>query len=68
MVDALCGDADPDLFFVQSGESGDEAKAICADCLVREPCLNYALQNNERFGIWGGMSFKQRLRVAKGAA
>ena len=60
MDNAACADADPDLFFVDVGESADEAKAICSRCPVQTDCLDFALASHERFGIWGGMSSRQR--------
>ena len=60
MKDSACKDADPSIFFVERGESGEEAKAICATCPVKQECLDYALANNETIGVWGGMSRRQR--------
>ena len=57
--DAACKDADPAIFFVERGESTERAKAICATCPVKQECLDYAIEFNERVGIWGGMSDKQ---------
>ena len=53
---ALCGDADPELFFADDRFPWmqREAAAICADCPVRLPCKTDALQRKERHGIWGG--------------
>lgn len=51
---------DPDAFFPERGASSREAKDICHECPVREQCLEYALTNNETFGIWGGLSERQR--------
>ncbi len=65
MVDARCLDADPEAFFPEKGGSTREAKRICADCPVVEPCLEYALANDERFGIWGGLSERERRRVRR---
>ncbi len=65
MVDARCLDADPEAFFPEKGGSTREAKRICADCPVKEPCLDYALANDERFGIWGGLSERERRRVRR---
>ena len=59
MKDSACKDADPEIFFVERGESTEEAKAICATCPVKQECLDYAIEFNERVGIWGGMSDKQ---------
>ena len=48
------------IFFPGQGESITEAKAICAGCPVREECLDYALRTTQRFGIWGGVTERQR--------
>ena len=66
--DALCNQVDPELWFPEKGGSTREAKKICLSCTVREPCLEYALEKNERFGIWGGMSERERRRLVKGIA
>lgn len=60
MRDSACRALDPDLFFPVKGESTLPAKAVCAGCQVREECLKYAMDNNFKDGIWGGMSEKQR--------
>ncbi len=60
MVDAGCADADPVVFFADHGRPATEAKAICAGCPVRAECLDFALEGSERFGIWGGMTEKER--------
>src|SRR3954462_15752413 len=51
---ANCLGVDPDLFFPERGASTREAKEVCRGCVVRLECLEYALQNGEKFGIWGG--------------
>lgn len=58
--DALCAQTDPDSFFPEKGGSTREAKRICEDCPVRAECLEYALERDERFGIWGGLSDRER--------
>tara|TARA_R100001244_G_scaffold9089_1_gene11230 strand:- start:58 stop:339 length:282 start_codon:yes stop_codon:yes gene_type:complete len=60
MVDAACAGADPNLFFPDHGRPATEAKAICAGCAVRSACLDFALQSHERFGIYGGLTEKER--------
>lgn len=60
---ALCRGVNADLFFPGQGESTREAKAVCVDCPVRQACLEYAIANNERFGIWGGLSRRERERL-----
>ena len=62
---ANCLGVDPDLFFPERGASTKEAKEVCRGCVVREDCLEYALQNGEKFGIWGGMSERERRRIRR---
>lgn len=61
--DALCAQTDPDSFFPEKGGETRTAKATCARCLVRAECLDYALANNERFGVWGGLSERERRKL-----
>jgi hypothetical protein len=63
--DALCAQTDPDAFFPEKGASNREAKKVCGGCEVRAECLNYALENDERFGIWGGLPEQQRRGIAR---
>ncbi len=63
---ALCAQTDPEAFFPEKGGSTREAKRICLGCEVRDECLEYALQNDERFGIWGGLSERERRRLKRG--
>ena len=62
---ANCRGADADLFFPERGASTRKAKAICNACEVREECLEFAITNGEKFGIWGGMSERERRRVRR---
>lgn len=62
---ALCAQTDPEAFFPEKGGSTRAAKKICARCDVREECLDYALSHDERFGIWGGLSERQRRKLKK---
>jgi WhiB family redox-sensing transcriptional regulator len=62
---ANCMGVDPDLFFPERGASTREAKEVCRGCVVREACLEYALSNGEKFGIWGGMSERERRRIRR---
>lgn len=68
MLDAKCLDADPEAFFPEKGGSTREAKRICAACPVREDCLDHALLQEERFGIWGGYSERERRRMRRMAS
>jgi WhiB family redox-sensing transcriptional regulator len=63
---ALCAQTDPEAFFPEKGGSTREAKRICLGCEVRDECLEYALANDERFGIWGGLSERERRRLKRG--
>ena len=62
---AKCLQAEPDTFFPEKGGSTREAKRICKICEVRQECLDYALENDERFGIWGGMSERERRKLKR---
>lgn len=62
---ANCLGVDPDLFFPERGASTKEAKQVCQGCVVREDCLEYALANGEKFGIWGGLSERERRRIRR---
>jgi hypothetical protein len=63
--DALCIQIDSELFFPNKGESTRPAKAVCARCTVREPCLADALATHERYGIRGGLSERERRKLEK---
>lgn len=67
---ARCRGLDPELFFPHKGENmknNPAARALCAECPVREPCLDYAVDNGVRDGTWGGHTAKeiQRIRAAR---
>lgn len=62
---ANCMGVDPDLFFPERGASTREAKEVCRGCVVREDCLEYAITNSEKFGIWGGLSERERRRIRR---
>jgi WhiB family transcriptional regulator, redox-sensing transcriptional regulator len=64
---ALCAQTDPEAFFPEKGGSTREAKRICTGCEVRGECLEYALEHDERFGIWGGLSERERRRLKRRA-
>ena len=64
---ALCAQTDPEAFFPEKGGSTREAKRVCLSCDVRDDCLDYALANDERYGIWGGLSERERRRLKKRA-
>jgi WhiB family redox-sensing transcriptional regulator len=60
---ALCLGHDPDLWFPTDSDGGARALSICAACAVRVDCLAWALENNEKEGIWGGVSPRKRQRI-----
>ncbi len=60
---ALCAQTDPEAFFPEKGGSTRDAKRICRACPVRDECLEFALEHDERFGIWGGLSERERRRL-----
>ena len=62
---ALCSQTDPEAFFPEKGGSTREAKRICSRCEVKTECLEYALGHDERFGIWGGLSERERRRLKR---
>jgi WhiB family redox-sensing transcriptional regulator len=64
---ALCAQTDPEAFFPEKGGSTREAKRVCGGCEVRSECLGYALEHDERFGIWGGLSERERRRLKRQA-
>jgi hypothetical protein len=62
---ALCSQTDPEAFFPEKGGSSREAKKICARCPIKLRCLEVALANDERFGIFGGLSERERRRIKR---
>ncbi|MEU3346142.1 WhiB family transcriptional regulator [Streptomyces sp. NPDC006700] len=62
---ALCAQTGADFFFPEPGSSVREAKRICGMCEMRPACLEYALANDERFGVWGGLSEKERQALGR---
>lgn len=65
---ANCMGVDPELFFPERGASTREAKEVCRGCVVKGDCLEYALANGEKFGIWGGLSERERRKVRRSRA
>lgn len=64
--DAACLTADPELWYIDKGGSADPALRVCASCPVLDACFEYAVDTAERFGVWGGMTERQRDRYRRG--
>lgn len=66
---ALCAEVDAEMFFPEKGESPKLAKRVCGMCDVRAECLAWALENDEDYwGIWGGLSAQERRKLKRGKA
>ena len=65
---ARCREYDPDLFFAVGARAERRAKTICGRCDVRQECLAFAIASKTDFGVWGGLSGKERRRVEHPAA
>jgi WhiB family redox-sensing transcriptional regulator len=68
MRDGLCAQTDPEAFFPERGGSTRDAKAVCASCPVLVECRTYGMEHNERFGVWGGLSERERRVLRRRAA
>lgn len=62
---ALCAQSDPELWFPERGGSSVEAKRICMRCPERVDCLEGALERSEQYGIFGGLSERERARIRR---
>jgi WhiB family redox-sensing transcriptional regulator len=60
-----CQGLDAEIFYPESEELADVAKAICGECNVRLACLSHALDNREQQGVWGGATAKERRRLLR---
>jgi WhiB family redox-sensing transcriptional regulator len=60
--------ADPSMFFPARGENDRvaAAKQVCAGCPVRAECLQWAIDTHEKYGVWGGLSERQRRDLRRG--
>lgn len=68
VVFSACRQVDPDVFFPTTREQEEHAISICKTCPVRMDCLDYAIEAREKFGIWGGLTEKQRRRLVRRSA
>lgn len=64
-VRASCAVADPDAFFPEKGGSVREVRKICQKCEVKSECLEFALENKEHFGVWGGLTQQERTALLR---
>jgi WhiB family transcriptional regulator, redox-sensing transcriptional regulator len=64
---AACQGLDVEIFYPATEDEADaaEAKAVCAECPVRQACLEYALNHREREGVWGGATERERRRIIR---
>ena len=62
---AACKGLDPAIFYPPTDEDADQAKAICAECPVQQPCLEHAIELREKNGVWGGATERERLRIIR---
>jgi len=65
MARGNCAEQSPSLFFPSDGVGVEVAKKVCADCPVKELCLEYALENRIDHGVWGGTSERERRRILR---
>lgn len=62
---AACEGSSSDVFYPENDFEAAEAKAICARCPVQNICLETALRDKERYGVWGGLTPRERARVRR---
>lgn len=65
MGSGRCRDMDPAVFFPSDGIGVQNAQRICAECPMKVPCLEYALDNRVDHGVWGGTSERERRRILR---
>ncbi|SKF33577.1 transcription factor WhiB [Mycobacteroides abscessus subsp. massiliense] len=61
----VCAQVGGDLFFPEKGGTTREVKRLCQGCDVQDECLEWALAHDERFGVWGGLSERERRALKK---
>ena len=62
---AACHGLDPQVFYAETDEEAEQAKAVCAQCSVQQACLEYALARREKEGVWGGCTERERRRIIR---
>jgi WhiB family transcriptional regulator, redox-sensing transcriptional regulator len=66
-ADAVCAQTDPEVFFPEPGGSHRAAVVVCRRCAVQAECLSWALEHDQRFGVWGGKTELERRRMRRAA-
>ena len=64
---ASCRGMDPDIFYGDTRAQTREAKKVCAGCPGQDACLSWAVDTFQEFGVWGGMTSRQRSKWAAGS-
>lgn len=64
---ARCAETDPETFFPDTDRDLRLPKQVCRHCPARAQCLAWALEHDERYGIWGGLTGRERRRILHGA-
>ena len=65
MLRGICAQTDPELFFADRGQDNRAAKRVCRGCPAVAECLEWALETDQRFGIWGATSERQRAAIRR---
>lgn len=63
--DGACRAMGNESFFPGAGQRPREALLVCAECSVRRECAEYALEFNQHWGVWGGLTERQRFTVKR---
>lgn len=63
MVEGTCTTTDPEMFFSQQAPEIRAAVKICSECPVRVLCANYAINTNQEYGVWGGLTEVDRKQL-----
>jgi len=63
--DSACRGVEPEVFFPVSEDDAWRAKEICGVCTVKAQCLVFSLENRERYGVWGGVTEKERIDMQR---
>lgn len=67
-ADAACLEYPAEMWFPETGDPAHDARRICSGCPVKTECLLFALEHKTEFGIFGGLGYKQRVKLNGAAA